>query len=112
MQSIYMAVGGTNWGFNPAPFMYTSYDYGSPISEPGTLSFKYPELKLVGEMSQALPDLTRPTSSRRRDPGSDHVRGAQPGHRGDLPVPGQRWHIAGHDVAALAAERDRHRAGA
>ncbi|HUA45386.1 MAG TPA: beta-galactosidase [Solirubrobacteraceae bacterium] len=58
MQSIYMTVGGTNWGFNPAPFMYTSYDYGSPISEPGTLSFKYPELKLVGEMSQALPDLT------------------------------------------------------
>jgi beta-galactosidase GanA len=57
MQSIYMTVGGTNWGFNPAPFMYTSYDYGSPISEPGTLSFKYPELKLVGEMSQALPDL-------------------------------------------------------
>jgi beta-galactosidase len=58
MQSIYMAVGGTDWGFNPAPFMYTSYDYGSPISEPGTLSSKYPELKLVGEMSQALPDLT------------------------------------------------------
>jgi beta-galactosidase GanA len=59
MQSIYMTVGGTDWGFNPAPFMYTSYDYGSPISEPGTLSFKYPELKLVGEMSQALPDLTQ-----------------------------------------------------
>jgi beta-galactosidase GanA len=57
MQSIYMTVGGTDWGFNPAPFMYTSYDYGSPISEPGTLSFKYPELKLTGEMSQALPDL-------------------------------------------------------
>ena len=46
MQSIYMTVGGTDWGFNPAPFMYTSYDYGSPISEPGTLSSKYPELKL------------------------------------------------------------------
>jgi beta-galactosidase GanA len=58
MQSIYMTVGGTDWGFNPAPFMYTSYDYGSPISEPGTLSNKYPELKLVGEMSEALPDLT------------------------------------------------------
>ena len=57
MQSIYMTVGGTNWGFNPAPFMYTSYDYGSAISEPGTLSFKYPELKLTSEMSQALPDL-------------------------------------------------------
>jgi beta-galactosidase GanA len=34
MQSIYMTVGGTDWGFVPAPFMYTSYDYGSAISEP------------------------------------------------------------------------------
>ena len=60
MQSIYMTVGGTDWGFNPAPFMYTSYDYGSAISEPGTLqASKYPELKLIGEMSQALPDLTQ-----------------------------------------------------
>ncbi|MFZ0041271.1 MAG: beta-galactosidase, partial [Solirubrobacteraceae bacterium] len=58
MQGIYMTVGGTDWGFNPAPFMYTSYDYGSPISESGTLSFKYPQLKLAGELSQALPDLT------------------------------------------------------
>jgi beta-galactosidase GanA len=58
LQSIYMAVGGTDWGFVPAPFMYTSYDYGSPISEPGTLSDKYDALKLAGEISQALPDLT------------------------------------------------------
>ncbi len=58
LQSIYMAVGGTDWGLNPAPFMYTSYDYGSAISEPGTLSYKYPELKLTAELSQALPDLT------------------------------------------------------
>jgi beta-galactosidase GanA len=56
-QSIYMAVGGTDWGFIPAPFMYTSYDYGSAISEPGTLSDKYPQLKLAGELSQALPAL-------------------------------------------------------
>jgi beta-galactosidase GanA len=59
MQSIYMTVGGTNWGLNPAPFMYTSYDYGSAISEPGTLSAKYPQLKLDGELSQALPDLAQ-----------------------------------------------------
>ena len=59
MQSIYMAVGGTDWGFLPAPFMYTSYDYGSAISEPGTLSDKYPQLKLAGELSQALPDLAQ-----------------------------------------------------
>ncbi|HEY3774606.1 MAG TPA: beta-galactosidase [Solirubrobacteraceae bacterium] len=57
LQSIYMAIGGTDWGFIPAPFMYTSYDYGSAISEPGTLSDKFPQLKLAGELSQALPAL-------------------------------------------------------
>ncbi len=59
MQGIYMTVGGTDWGFNPAPFMYTSYDYGSAISESGALSTKYPQLKLAGEISQALPDLAK-----------------------------------------------------
>jgi beta-galactosidase GanA len=59
MQSIYMTVGGTDWGFVPAPFMYTSYDYGSAISEPGTLSDKYDALKLAGEISQALPALAK-----------------------------------------------------
>ena len=33
MQSNYMGVGGTNWGWLPAPFVYTSYDYGSAIRE-------------------------------------------------------------------------------
>ena len=35
IQSNYMTVGGTNWGWLPAPFMYSSYDYGSAIRESG-----------------------------------------------------------------------------
>jgi hypothetical protein len=35
MQSIYMTVGGTDWGFHPAPFMYTSMTTARPSPSPG-----------------------------------------------------------------------------
>ena len=57
MQSNYMTVGGTNWGWLPAPFMYTSYDYGAAISETGQLPGKYAEDKLIIEETQAIPPL-------------------------------------------------------
>jgi beta-galactosidase len=37
----YMFVGGTSWGYMSAPDVYTSYDYGAPISESGTLRPSY-----------------------------------------------------------------------
>jgi len=58
MQSIYMAVGGTDWGFNPAPFMYTSYDYGSAIPSRARSRSSTLSSSSWGEMAQALPDLT------------------------------------------------------
>lgn len=33
----YMFVGGTSWGYMTEPGVYTSYDYGAPISESGAL---------------------------------------------------------------------------
>ncbi len=79
IQSNYMTVGGTNWGWLPAPFMYTSYDYGSAIRESGEIGTpsdpdaiagsKYGENKLLGDFLQSVPSLTNtqgvgaPTSS-------------------------------------------------
>jgi beta-galactosidase GanA len=37
IQSNYMGVGGTNWGWLPGPGVYTSYDYGSAIQETGEI---------------------------------------------------------------------------
>lgn len=37
----YMFVGGTSWGYMTEPGVYTSYDYGAPISEEGTLRPSY-----------------------------------------------------------------------
>ncbi|HEX5192254.1 MAG TPA: beta-galactosidase [Solirubrobacteraceae bacterium] len=71
IQSNYMGVGDTNWGWLPAPFMYTSYDYGAAIAEtgeigtpnhPGTITgSKYGENKLIGDFLQSEPSLTDTT---------------------------------------------------
>ncbi|KAF7978635.1 hypothetical protein HWV62_45132 [Athelia sp. TMB] len=46
MINFYMVYGGTSWGGIPFPGVYTSYDYGSAISENRNLSTtKYAELK-------------------------------------------------------------------
>ena len=36
--NIYMAVGGTTWGYTTEPEVYTSYDYGAPLTEGGRIS--------------------------------------------------------------------------
>lgn len=45
MVNYYMVYGGTNWGQLAFPGTYTSYDYGSAISENRSLNEKYNELK-------------------------------------------------------------------
>ncbi|MEH0167355.1 beta-galactosidase [Roseateles microcysteis] len=53
IHSIYMAFGGTSWGWQPGPIVYTSYDYGSPISEARVLRDKAYVLKQMGSFVQA-----------------------------------------------------------
>ncbi|KAL2820614.1 putative beta-galactosidase A [Aspergillus granulosus] len=52
----YMTFGGTNWGNLGHPGGYTSYDYGSPITEArGIGREKYSELKLLGNFIKTSP---------------------------------------------------------
>ncbi|KAK7017416.1 BetaGal-dom2 domain-containing protein [Favolaschia claudopus] len=55
----YMLYGGTSWGGLPFPGVYTSYDYGAPISESRALTTKYDELKLQGLFVRSSPDFTK-----------------------------------------------------
>ncbi|KAJ1305575.1 hypothetical protein OPQ81_000575 [Rhizoctonia solani] len=55
LQNLYMTYGGTNWGNLATPTVYTSYDYGSAISEDRSLTTKYSELKLQGLFLHATP---------------------------------------------------------
>lgn len=53
IHSIYMAVGGTSWGWLGAPVVYTSYDYGAAITETRMLRDKALVLKQIGSFVQA-----------------------------------------------------------
>jgi beta-galactosidase GanA len=71
MQSNYMGVGGTNWGWLPDPGVYTSYDYGAAIRETGEIGTpadpdsitgsKYGENKLINDFETTAAPLTRTT---------------------------------------------------
>jgi beta-galactosidase GanA len=53
IHNIYMAFGGTSWGWLPGPIVYTSYDYGAPIAEDRGLRPKALALKQQGMFVQA-----------------------------------------------------------
>jgi beta-galactosidase GanA len=69
MQSNYMGVGGTNWGWLPANFNYTSYDYGAAIRETGEIGTpadpndiagsKFGENKLINDFETSVAPLTQ-----------------------------------------------------
>ena len=51
--SIYMACGGTTWGYSTEPEVYTSYDYGAPITEGGRISERAEACRLFSEFVAA-----------------------------------------------------------
>lgn len=60
MQNLYMAYGGTSWGWQADPNMvYTSYDYGAAISEPRQLTDKYQQIKLIGSFLRTAQSLNK-----------------------------------------------------
>ncbi|KAJ5161738.1 Glycoside hydrolase family 35 [Penicillium capsulatum] len=64
--NLYMIFGGTNWGNIGHPGGYTSYDYGSPITESRNITReKYSELKLLGNFAKVSPSylVTTPHNS-------------------------------------------------
>jgi beta-galactosidase GanA len=73
MQSNYMGVGGTNWGWLPDPDVYTSYDYGAAISETGEIGTpsdpndiagsKYGENKLINDFETSVAPLAQTTAA-------------------------------------------------
>ncbi|KAJ5515045.1 Glycoside hydrolase family 35 [Penicillium fimorum] len=57
IMNLYMIFGGTNWGNLGHTGGYTSYDYGSPITESRNITReKYSELKLIGNFVKVSPD--------------------------------------------------------
>ena len=57
MHSVYMAFGGTSWGWLPATVVYSSYDYGAGIDEARRLRPKEYSFKQLGQFVQAATPL-------------------------------------------------------
>lgn len=57
LHSVYMAFGGTSWGWLPATVVYSSYDYGSGIDEARRLRPKQLTFKQLGQFVQAATPL-------------------------------------------------------
>ena len=53
IHNVYMTFGGTSWGWLAGPVVYTSYDYGAPISEDRGIRKKALTLKQQGMFVQA-----------------------------------------------------------
>jgi beta-galactosidase GanA len=54
IESFYMTFGGTDWGWLPAPVVYTSYDYGAAINEARQLRPKATTMKELGLFLQSV----------------------------------------------------------
>jgi beta-galactosidase GanA len=59
VQNFYMTVGGTSWGWLPAPVVYSSYDYGAAIDEARQLRPKALTMKSLGYFVQSVEPLTK-----------------------------------------------------
>lgn len=60
VHNIYMAYGGTNWGWQADPnVVYTSYDYGAAFSEQRQLTEKVPVLKQQAYLLASVEDLRK-----------------------------------------------------
>jgi beta-galactosidase GanA len=75
LQSFYMTFGGTNWGWLPAPVVYTSYDYGAAISEARQLRPKVSTMKELGLFLQSVaPVITQVDQGAPVTPSSSNVK--------------------------------------
>jgi beta-galactosidase GanA len=74
IQSFYMGFGGTSWGWQPAPVVYTSYDYGAAIDEARRLRPKAYEVKQLGQFVGAFDSLARMEKGPDVKASSDRIR--------------------------------------
>ena len=75
LENFYMTVGGTSWGWLPAPVVYTSYDYGAAISEARQLRPKVSTMKEMGLFLQSVaPAITKVDQGAPVTPSSSQIK--------------------------------------
>jgi hypothetical protein len=74
IQNVYMTVGGTSWGWLPAPVVYTSYDYGAALDEARQLRPKIATMKELGLFLQSVAPITKVDRAAAVTPSSSAVK--------------------------------------
>jgi beta-galactosidase GanA len=74
IQNVYMTVGGTSWGWLPAPVVYTSYDYGAALDEARQLRPKIATMKELGLFLQSVAPITKLDRAAAVTPSSSAVK--------------------------------------
>ncbi len=103
-QNFYMLFGGTNWAWLGMPENYTSYDYGAAIRETRQLDPKYTEDKLIGYLTQSVPELTK--TDRIATAAPDNPRIIDTGRMN--PDTGTQFHVVRHSDATSTTVETTH----
>jgi beta-galactosidase GanA len=74
IQNFYMTVGGTSWGWLPAPVVYTSYDYGAALTEARQPRPKLATMKELGLFLQSVGPITKVDRAAAVTPSSTAVK--------------------------------------
>ena len=72
--NFYMTVGGTSWGWLPAPVVYTSYDYGAALDESRQPRPKLAAMKELGLFLQSVSPITKLDKAAAVTPSSSAVK--------------------------------------
>jgi len=100
VHNIYMAYGGTNWGWQADPnVVYTSYDYGAAFTEQRQLTEKVPVLKQQAYLLASVGDL-RKTDDLGQQAGTDPAVRVWVKQNPDT---GSRFYFVRHQDATSAA---------
>ncbi|HXM55159.1 MAG TPA: beta-galactosidase [Candidatus Dormibacteraeota bacterium] len=93
LENFYMTVGGTSWGWLPAPVVYTSYDYGAAIDESRQLRPKAMTMKELGSFLQTVTPITEVDRGDAVTPSSTAVKVYQDVN----PDTGTHFYVATHN---------------
>ena len=74
IQSFYMTVGGTSWGWLAAPVVYTSYDYGAALDEARQQRAKISTMKELGLFLQSVAPIAKLDKAAAVTPSSTAVK--------------------------------------
>ena len=100
LENFYMTFGGTSWGWEPAPVVYTSYDYGAAFNEARQIRPKATAMKLIGLFLQSVPEIDKVDPGPTVTPSSSAIKVYDDVN----PDTGTHFYVAMHNPSNLTSD--------